>query len=77
MIMTRIMELGWDVPPLARPRDYQGQAPVALYRGLTPDTLAKSRAVFGIEAPILDLDDELAPLSAERPAARSLAALLQ
>jgi acyl-homoserine lactone synthase len=52
-IMARIMELGWAVEPLALPTDYQGHTLVPIYAGLTPDTLATSRRMFGLTEPVL------------------------
>ena len=61
MIMTRIMELGWEVEPLALPTEYEGKPLVPLYAGLTRHTLATSRAVFGIQQAVLEIEGVTAP----------------
>lgn len=51
--MGRVMEMGWDLHPLALPTEYDGQPIVPFYVGLTPNTLATAQRLFGVAEPVL------------------------
>ncbi|WP_188312139.1 acyl-homoserine-lactone synthase [Salinarimonas soli] len=69
MMMGRILELGWQVKPLALPTTYDGAPIVSYYAGMSPKTLPKLRATFGISHPLLVIEDRApaAPGAPTRP----------
>lgn len=50
ILVNRLMSCGWDVEPLGLPTRYNGHAILAVYARLMPDTVASSRAFFGLQA---------------------------
>jgi acyl-homoserine lactone synthase len=60
-MMARILELGWEVRPLALPTEYDGQPIVSFFAGMGPRTLPKLRSTFGIHRPLLTIEDGAAP----------------
>lgn len=50
ILVNRLMSCGWDVEPLGLPTRYNGHAILAVYARLMPDTVATSRAFFGLQA---------------------------
>lgn len=55
VLVARLMEMGWDVQPLALPCAYGGSLLLPVYARLTPVTLATCRRVFGLTGPVLPI----------------------
>ncbi|KQO64611.1 autoinducer synthase [Methylobacterium sp. Leaf469] len=67
VLVTRLMEMGWDVEPLALPCPYGDSLLLPIYARLTPETVATCRRVFGLPGSVLRMPAPDSP----RPAARS------
>lgn len=58
VLVDRVMDMGWDVEPLALPTTYDGALLLPIYARLVPQTLTVAQAAFsahgsGLEAPVL------------------------
>ncbi|MCJ2084265.1 acyl-homoserine-lactone synthase [Methylobacterium sp. J-090] len=67
VLVTRLMDMGWDVEPLALPCAYGDSLLLPIYARLTPETVATCRRVFGLSGPVLPTD---APDGSRPPADR-------
>ncbi|KQP08462.1 MAG: acyl-homoserine-lactone synthase [Methylobacterium sp.] len=56
VLVTRLMDMGWDVEPLALPCAYGDSLLLPIYARLTPETVATCRRVFGLSGPVLPID---------------------
>jgi acyl-homoserine lactone synthase len=55
-LLTRSLEIGFDARPLALPTTYEGQPILALWSGVTDETLPTMRRVFNLPEPLLEID---------------------
>lgn len=55
-LLTRSLEIGFDARPLALPTTFQGQPILALWSGVTEQTLPTMRRVFDLPEPLLEID---------------------
>ncbi len=53
VLVTRLMDMGWDVEPLALPCAYGESLLLPIYARLTPETVATCRRVFGLPGSVL------------------------
>ena len=68
VLVTRLMDMGWDVEPLALPCAYGDSLLLPIYARLTPETVATCRRVFGLSGPVLSTAAPDGPRpSADRP----------
>jgi len=70
VLVTRLMDMGWDVEALALPCTYDGSLLLPVYARLAPETVATCRRLFGLSGPVLRIpasDDTRPPSPAERP----------
>ncbi|HYF54966.1 MAG TPA: acyl-homoserine-lactone synthase [Salinarimonas sp.] len=70
LLLTRMIELGWRARPMALPTEHDGQPVVPIHAEVDEDTLATSRAVFGMNRPVLDLPPGLGRDRADAPLRR-------
>jgi acyl-homoserine lactone synthase len=55
-LLTRGLEVGFEARPLALPTVYRGEPVLALWTGVTDQTLPTMRRVFDLPEPLLEID---------------------
>lgn len=71
VLVDRVMDMGWDVEPLALPTTYDGALLLPIYARLVPETLAVAETAFSAHGSRLDAPIMRAPATIrERPALR-------
>ncbi|MBO0902577.1 acyl-homoserine-lactone synthase [Jiella sonneratiae] len=58
-LVTRLLETGWQVRPLNVPRIYDGAPLAVIFAHATAETVAISRAQFGLDGPVLTVDSDM------------------
>jgi acyl-homoserine lactone synthase len=66
LLMTRAIEIGWHVRPLALPTEYGGSPIIPIYAGVDENTVAQSRQVLGIAETVLIIDSASSPARERR-----------
>lgn len=64
VLVARLIDMGWDVEPLALPCRYGESLLLPIYARLTPDTVNRCRETFSLRGQVLDntgLDRPIAP----------------
>ena len=56
VLVARLMDMGWDVEPLALPCAYGESLLLPIYARIMPDTVSRCREVFSLSGPVLDLE---------------------
>ncbi len=59
LLTTKLIQIGYDVMPLALPSDFDGTQIVPLLLKINDQTLSKARARFEIHDLVLELDEEV------------------
>ena len=55
-LLTRALEVGFEARPLALPTTYKGEPVLAMWTGVTEQTLPTMRRIFDLPDPILEID---------------------